>query len=1294
MKKIVILAGVLALHTSGIAKAPELAQTQHTNATRAALAGLNANLTFYADNSRATQALGLGQDLSSRDLTVVSTKNLALAQNLHQNLGSSSEHSTSENAKNLHGADLSGADLDSKDPNAKDFTGRSVSLTPTLAKSAQAQNVLRNLVVFSGRGGGNLLKGSDSSHFKPQLSNAGKNPALAPNFAQQQPINAQNLQGKGLDGRDLAGVGNKNLTLYADNSALQRQGAQGLGQDLDGGDLSSKDPNAKDPNNQSAINKAIYLAQNDFNTSRPMSAEEAMTLDSVIVSDEQSADEAGLDSVYENDQVTLFKTKKDLESYRGVNVSDLLSGFEGVYSGDARNSGALDPNIRGVQGQGRIPITVDNTEQSISIWRGFAGVSNRNYLDPSLIAGVKVQKGPSLDRNLKGGVGGSISMRTLDPSDIVKSGEKWGAEIKLESATNSIKQRNNPFSKIGQDYRELGLQGNNLLLGEWALFFREDDKLDARSGKGKRYNPLNDKAARIAIATKQENFEALLAYAYRNKGNYFAGRNGAKKYGLGLTYDDILKKLDNQDIDDPSIPFIAAFYKPNYEVANTNMQTKSLLFKNNWFLGDYKLKFMYRNTSLKAGEMMPSRLFLAATRAGTVIEWPQAHTKQNALDLGLEYKPPFDPYINFEANVWSVFNDSKTNTSGGSPGDVLWQDVNHSKYYQCQQGKNVTEGCDKFPYPLATPGLPKELFETQEAQAQYNKDNHYGLNLSNKFSFSDELDLSLMASFNYEDLDSDNVYGRFGYKFLQDKYKKFLDEQKIQEVPNRAASGPRKGKRHELNIGTNLNYKPAEWLALNAGLKFTNYETKDDYYSEYIKKQYRENKEKARVPIGKAFAYDRLYTATEKAKYDAIRAKGTAYKPTMEEKDFLDRVSEANPGSQTGYIRDYIVWRNDKYGRLRAENFPRFDGRMDELLSHIHEKGTNLVTGAQVYRIKAIYPQAGNCGDSNKQCARPTQAQWDKMIESKKSASGFSPSVGATAFLGSTRFYTRYAHFQRMPSIFEDTYGFKTDFNSDLELAYERKPEISKNFEIGFVQDLSRFLSARRADVRLNYYYNVTENIFDRDVNFQMLQFDERTLSGLEIQGRYDLGFFYTNLGLHRSLKNVLCDAGAALSDDQGGPNSYLSKGVRTEGKTKEQIDKAVQDFRNVKYLPKCVNGGSGGGYLKNAIQPKYSFNADLGFRFLGGRLETGARTQYHSRAYDTREKSLQDAGVSIGTSNAVRWQAIHVYDAYVRYAASKNFSVEAAGMNLTDEYYIDPMTRSVMPAPGRSFRFAMTAGF
>ena len=33
----------------------------------------------------------------------------------------------------------------------------------------------------------------------------------------------------------------------------------------------------------------------------------------------------------------------------------------GVYSG------ALDPNVRGVQGQGRVPVTIDGTEQAITV---------------------------------------------------------------------------------------------------------------------------------------------------------------------------------------------------------------------------------------------------------------------------------------------------------------------------------------------------------------------------------------------------------------------------------------------------------------------------------------------------------------------------------------------------------------------------------------------------------------------------------------------------------------------------------------------------------------------------------------------------------------------------------------------------------------------------------------------------------------------------------------------------------------------------------------------------------------
>lgn len=64
-----------------------------------------------------------------------------------------------------------------------------------------------------------------------------------------------------------------------------------------------------------------------------------------------------------------------------------------VYSGDSRNSGALDPNIRGIQGPGRVPVTIDGTEQAITAYRGYMGANSRNYIDPNLIGSIKVLKG-------------------------------------------------------------------------------------------------------------------------------------------------------------------------------------------------------------------------------------------------------------------------------------------------------------------------------------------------------------------------------------------------------------------------------------------------------------------------------------------------------------------------------------------------------------------------------------------------------------------------------------------------------------------------------------------------------------------------------------------------------------------------------------------------------------------------------------------------------------------------------------------------------------------------------------
>ncbi|UOP01397.1 TonB-dependent receptor [Kingella potus] len=59
-----------------------------------------------------------------------------------------------------------------------------------------------------------------------------------------------------------------------------------------------------------------------------------------------------------------------------------------------------------------------------------------------------------------------------------------------------------------------------------------------------------------------------------------------------------------------------------------------------------------------------------------------------------------------------------------------------------------------------------------------------------------------------------------------------------------------------------------------------------------------------------------------------------------------------------------------------------------------------------------------------------------------------------------------------------------------------------------------------------------------------------------------------------------------------------------------------------------------------------------------------------------------------------MRWQPVTVVDAYLRYKISKNLSAELVGTNLTDRYYLDPLSRSYMPAPGRGIRLGISGRF
>ncbi|AKD37625.1 hypothetical protein I926_01475 [Pasteurella multocida subsp. multocida OH4807] len=1107
-------------------------------------------------------------------------------------------------------------------------------------------------------------------------------------------------------------------------------------------------------NNLSFKEKSLATALLLFLLNIPQSYA-ATNLDTIVVEGtSQNKAIAGKDNVFLKDQVTEYKSKKEIETFHNHSVADLISGVTGVYSGDARNGGAIDPIIRSTWGQGRIPVLVDDTEQAITIWRGYSGVNNRNYLDPFLISEVDVEKGPNLDRTLRTGAGGTVRMKTLNADDIVKPGKKWGIELKTETANNSIKARPYQGSAIGQDYRIAAPDGS-AELGEYAVFFKNNEQILARSqGRNKFFN---DNAARLAVAVKDEGYEALAAYAYRTKGNYFSGKKGGNKYGEDLTEPPNFNEMNS---DDPYIPLIAKIYHPGKEVPNTSYHSKSWLLKGKAKLTDAaSVSANIRHSKIDYGDIMPSRLGTVLTRDdGAVREWPLANVKQTTASVDFAYNPENNKWIDLKIGLWSVWNRTETNTSGGTPGDILFYDKEWG-YMRSDVFSIVgqREGIENLEHVLH--GLPPDqrahyqgllleevnkmarkylnsgnatpnfdgLLNTQPSQVQFARDNHFGVTFSNRFALHPKLTLDVMANYRRETLDSTNVYALWDkYNMMRQTWEASelicLDSSKygagtenICRSDNDAKSGDRKGKRNEFTAGFKFEYTPTDWLMLTAGMKYTHYKSKDIGLQEKIRNLAPDDRIYAgRIPLSyRIYKPYGSFTPEEMKNYTNYNKKedlGAALRNKFNELygdqdpnlhmddpkyllsngDFNDELfikdTEAFYAFHEKYLADNgyvapteeevgakdldpwageatnIYWERDQYGRFSPETFPLNDGRITKQM--LTEKMKHPLTGEEVYRYEV------NMGDTTQPERIPlTAAQWEQMKKAERKAHAWAPSFGATVFLSpNARLYARYDETKRMPSIFEDTIGYSIDI---LTPFYQRKPEHSKNIEVGYVHDLRGFFpSLERADVRLNWYRNTTYNIFDRDETYEMKQFDKRILEGVELQARYDQGNFFGDLGISYNIRNKFCDKGSAITD--GG---YIQN-------------------NKLETLPECVNGGNANGYLKNTILPKYSITSNLGMRLLDRKLELGTRMVYHTNVKETRNKSLRDAGWFANTNNNPRWQPVFLVDAYVNYRINSNLLVSLSATNLTDRYYLDPMTKSSMPAPGRTIKLGLTATF
>ncbi|HGM9827636.1 TPA: TonB-dependent receptor [Proteus mirabilis] len=982
-------------------------------------------------------------------------------------------------------------------------------------------------------------------------------------------------------------------------------------------------------------------------------------LGQIQVADNLEKDQQGYAQVYEKDVANIYLGKALIERYQGVSPADLFKSAIGVYSGEARNGGALDPNIRGIQGQGRIPVTVDGTEQAITVYRGYSGASNRNYIDSNLISSIYIEKGPSLNPNIKTGIGGGVAIKTLDIRDIVPIGESFGINFKGDISNNATGYKD-IYTNMIEEYRYYPkfYQQNAYII---------DPALEITPKKSKIEN-FQDYSFRLGVGFDKEKFNLLFAYAIREKGNYFAGKRNVEEYNK--VDEQLLNSvyiMDGKRHFEPYLPFIAHIYRPGNEVPNTSNRNRSFLVKGTLFPQQtHRFSINYRYTDLLFGDIMPSRLSWVRYQENLVNQWPLANITQQAGTLTYQYKPE-DKKTDLLLRLWGNLTLGHTNTRGGKPREPKMVDFRASRNTRWD------------------PSIDTGFLDTASL---YQDNNRYGVDFSSLFKLSPQFSISFSGQYQLEKLDSHELELPMGFDFVTEG---------------------RAGQRHEVNLALATDWKPLPWFAMNIGGKYHYYHLTDTFLNNKRKNRGK-NYEKTAPIRGYLISYRRvltpeeylLYRAVNKIDVDTLPDELKNYRNSaelskkirdfqqavlvypeggalleeikeqvarpylqriqhdMEHEDFLRNnhgKMQIKNAKTIPMKREFSLWLFDENGVLSKSKNILLNGFLD-----MEEKVPHPVTGELVYRFEkdVINPQAFSLSED---------IQDPYALEPSYQHGAFSPLISATLYANDmVRFYGRYTEQLRLPNLFEDTSGFSG--SKARYYGFKLKPERAKSSEFGVVVDFTHWLNIERhADIKINYFKTNIENVFDRDANWQIRQLEKQILEGVELQARFDNGFIFFDTALVYSHKNKVCDENAFYELDASG----------------------LSGIKN------CMTGGYPGGFLRTSMQPKYSVNLHLGTRWLNDKLELGSRWLYSSEVENKDEKWLKENlpnsyfGIN---NNPMRWAKVFTIDAYATYQYSPNLSFEITGSNLLNEYYIDPLTRSGMPAPGRSLRLGVTAQF
>jgi hemoglobin/transferrin/lactoferrin receptor protein len=194
----------------------------------------------------------------------------------------------------------------------------------------------------------------------------------------------------------------------------------GLAQTADTVGPSSERQKEKQAKRKSAKPQQVQAAAPVLTAYAQIGGTPVQSLDTITVAASKT-EERAIDALAPVSVVTLDQ----IQGLQPKRLSDIFYNVPGVSFQDRGDDPATAINIRGLQDFGRVAVVVDGARQNYQRTGHFANGSF--FLDPELVGGVDIVRGPTANIYGSGAIGGVVSFRTKDINDVVRPGERWGA---------------------------------------------------------------------------------------------------------------------------------------------------------------------------------------------------------------------------------------------------------------------------------------------------------------------------------------------------------------------------------------------------------------------------------------------------------------------------------------------------------------------------------------------------------------------------------------------------------------------------------------------------------------------------------------------------------------------------------------------------------------------------------------------------------------------------------------------------------------------------------------------------